>query len=101
MAVDLASLYSKFVDYVTCLHQDLDRTVGQRIPPDHRAQLLSYEDFCRMWHQWGDTEGLQEIWHHRFDLGYRQMALDLHKRLDAAIGSQNQAASRPVAREAA
>jgi hypothetical protein len=101
MADDLVSLYSKFVDYVTCLHRDLDRGVGRLIPPEHRARLLSYDEFCRMWYRWGNTEGLQQVWRRRFDSGYHQVALDLHKRLDAAVGCQNSAASHPVTREAA
>jgi hypothetical protein len=101
MTIDLTSLYSKFVDYVTRLHRDLDGTVGQRIPPEHRAQLLSYEDFCRMWHRWGNTEGLQEIWHRRFDLGYDHVALDLHKRIDAAVSGKKRVSSDSAAREAA
>lgn len=96
MALDLACLYGKFVEYVTCLHKDLDDTVSQRIPPEYRAQLLSYEDFRYMWRRWGDTEGLQETWRRRFEQGYYQAALDLSRRVDAALGGRN-----PASREAA
>jgi hypothetical protein len=101
MTIDLASHYRKYVDYVTRLHRDLDNTVGKRIPPEHRAQLLSYEDFCCMWHRWGKTEGLQEIWSRKFDLGYDQVVSDLFKQIDAAVRGKNHVAVAFAAHEAA
>ena len=67
----------------------------------HRTQFLSYEDFCHMWHRWGNTEGLQETWQRRFDLGYDRVMLDFGERLEAAITGKNHTTSGPPAREAA
>jgi hypothetical protein len=78
-------MYEKYVAYVTRLQTDLDCTVGNLVPLDYRAQVLSYEDFCRTWQRWGKTAGVQETWRSRFDLGYDRVAADLCERLESAL----------------
>ena len=93
MASNLGPVYEKYVAYVTCLQTDLDRTVGSLVPPDYRAQVLSYEDFCRTWQRWGNTAGVQETWRSRFDLGYDRVAADLCERLESALASKGRTIS--------
>ena len=99
--MDLESLYGKYVDYVTCLHAELDRVAGVPVSPEYRAPLLSCDDFCRTWQQWGNTKGLQEVWRQRFELGYHQAAADLRARLEAAITGTSCRGSIPNPRRAA
>ncbi len=100
MTTDLVSLYDKYAEYVTRLHDDLDRT-GQCVSPDNRVELLSYEDFCRVWRRWGRIEGLQDTWRREFDLGYDRAAIELSARLEAALIGKNPPASGSSACEAA
>ena len=100
MTTDLVSLYDKYANYVTCMHNDLDRT-GQCLSRDNRVQRLSYEDFCRVWQRWGNTPGLQDTWRREFDLGYDRAVLDLSERLESALFGNNPGVSVLPAREAA
>lgn len=88
MTDDLESLYQKYTTFMAGLHADLDRTAGRPVAAAYRAPLLSYGDFCRMWAEWGKTDGLQDVWRQRFAAGYACAAAELRARLEVAIGGE-------------
>ncbi len=86
---ELEGLYARYVDYMTCLRKDMDRVVGKPVSPKYQARLLSLEDFSKLWQRWGDSEGEQDLWRRRFELGYEETAADFRARFVAAVSGTN------------
>jgi hypothetical protein len=86
MAADLRALYGLYVDYSTCLRADFDRHLGSSVAERFRPQLLSFDDFCALWRDWGRVESLQETWQRRFVFGYDRVAENLSRGLETALG---------------
>ena len=86
---ELECLYAKYVDYITCLRKDMDRVVGKPVSPKFQVRLLSLEDFSKLWQRWGESEGEQDLWRRRFELGYEKVAADFRARLVAALSPTN------------
>ena len=97
MCVDLESLYPKYVDYVTRLHEHLDAVVRAVLPETRRARPLSLKDFSAMWNRWGGKEGLQERWLRRFTHGYESEAAACRRRLEKALNVCSQRGDQAVA----
>jgi hypothetical protein len=85
MTTDLAALYEKYVTYVKRLQEDFSLHVGPDVVPRYRPQLLSIDDFLRVWHAWGNSSGVQEMWRQRFERGYDAVGREFSERLRAAL----------------
>lgn len=90
----LRPVFERYVDYVQHLQRDFDVQSGTRVSGAYRVELLSFEEFSRLWDRWGESNGEQEIWQRRFDEGYDRFASRLTSRLTDALthGEQNSAA---------
>jgi hypothetical protein len=90
MTTDLQLVYEKYVDYVTRLQKDFIDHVGPGVSERYGPRLLCFEDFCKIWQRWGESETLQESWRRRFEAGYDKVAEALLKRLEQALHPSDQ-----------
>jgi hypothetical protein len=101
MTTDLQLLYEKYVDYITRLQKDYIDHVGPGVSDRYGPRLLCFEDFCKIWQRWGESETLQETWRCRFEAGYDKVADALLKRLEQALHPSNHHANKPLIGKAA
>jgi hypothetical protein len=85
MEAGLELIYRKYFTFISELRHDLERLLGPEIVAVYGAPLLSFEEFCPTWKRWGQTEGLQQSWQQRFELGYHHVARELASRVRQAL----------------